>query len=135
LNGTHRLEPDPLVEQLRPDPSEPTNIIALDGYLGRSDTDDNWRLYRDLSLTLWLEIPESAIHHTETVTVPGGLHPLTVVWVDRDQDLTATTIGREDDRSDFLKGTFTADALLADRSQPWAAGYGLTRYWVHTHCM
>jgi hypothetical protein len=133
MNATPRIEPDPLVDELLPDPAAPQNIVALDGYLGRSAEEGHWRLYRDLSLTFWLEIPEEAIHRTETVMVPGDLHPLTVVWVGRDFELHTGTSAREDERWDFLRGSFTADALLAAETQPWAIASG-SKIWIGHTC-
>ena len=119
MNETPEIESDPLVEELRPDPAAPDNIVALDGYIGRSAAEGHWRLYRDLSLTFWLEIPEEAIHHTEKIDMDGLAHPLTVVWVGREHELHSGTAARQDRRSDFLRGAFTADALLEQETQSW----------------
>jgi hypothetical protein len=119
MNQTPGIEPDPLVEALRPDPAQPDHFVALDGYLGSSTEDGHWRLYRDLSLTFWLEIPEDAIYHVESITVANLLRPLSVVWVRRDIEIRSGTGARVDQRSQFLRGTFTVDLLLEQDTQTW----------------
>ena len=62
---------DELIEELVTDPSNPPSVVGLDGYLGRSDLDGHVRLYRDLSVSYWLDIPEDAVYHAKTVDVEG----------------------------------------------------------------
>jgi hypothetical protein len=56
------LEPDSLVEKVRPNPSEPP-AIEQQGFLGRSDRPNYCRLYLSRSLTEYLEIAKADIVH------------------------------------------------------------------------
>jgi hypothetical protein len=104
---------DELIEELVTDPSNPPSVVGLDGYLGRSDMEGHIRLYRDLSVSYWLDIPEDAVYHAKTVDVEGKFHPLSVVWVFRDA-VVRPQIRSTDDRAiiDFLNGEFTAGNLV-----------------------
>ena len=92
--------------------------VALDGYLGAS-TSGGWRLYRDLSLSYWLEIDEEDIRDGETVAVDGTPIPLTVLSVDRGATLTAQTSPPDTDLSDFLRNPFTPEDLVMVESETW----------------
>jgi hypothetical protein len=50
----------PLVDKLRPEPSDPP-VIACSGYLGKSEKEDCWRLYLTRALTDYLEIADEDI--------------------------------------------------------------------------
>jgi hypothetical protein len=109
----HGLTPDALIEQLVPDPSNPPSVVGLDGYLGRSAKEGHIRLYRDLSVSYWLEIPREAIYYTDTVDVEGKFRRLSVVWVDRNARVQPH-VTSTDDRVivEFLRGEFTAGGLV-----------------------
>jgi hypothetical protein len=116
------LEPDPITEVLRPEPRTPEDVMALKGYLGRSDDPNNMRLHRNVSHNLWVEIPTEAIRHRETISVPGVPGQLSVVWVPANTPLRARLLPNDECLADFLRGTFTAhDLLLVDPSTGHAA--------------
>jgi len=50
----------PLVDKLRPKPSDPP-VIACRGYLGRSEREDHWRIYLTSALTDYFEIADEDI--------------------------------------------------------------------------
>ena len=105
------LEPNPLVERLVPDPgSDVRDFVALDGFLGRSTIEDNWRLYFDRTLSFWFEIPKRAIQLG--ATVGAGPDALTFLWVDRTAELRATAASGEEPLAELLQGPFTVDQLL-----------------------
>jgi hypothetical protein len=58
-NGKRKRQ-HPLVDKLRPEPSDPP-VIEWRGYLGRSDKDNYWRLYLTRALTDYLEIADEDI--------------------------------------------------------------------------
>jgi hypothetical protein len=106
------VEPDELIEQLVPDPSNPPTVVGLDGYIGRSDREGHIRLYRDLSVSYWLDIPEDKIHFTKTADVEGKFHRMSVVWVERDALVRPQTTSTDDPvLLEFLNGEFTAGNL------------------------
>jgi hypothetical protein len=106
-------QPDELIEQLVPDPAQPPRVVGLDGYLGSSALEGHVRLYRDLSVSYWLDIPEVSVYFTRTVAVEGKFHRISVVWVDRDARVQPQITGTDDpELLDFLRGEFTAGSLL-----------------------
>lgn len=106
------LQPDELIEQLVPDPGEPPMVVGLDGYVGRSDREGFVRLYRDLSVSYWLEIPENAVYFARTVDVAGKFQRMSVVWIHRDA-IVHPRITNTDDGVllEFLDGEFVAGNL------------------------
>jgi hypothetical protein len=112
------LQPDAFVEQLRPDPAEVQDVVALDGYLGGSDEPGKHRLYHDASLSFWLEIEEEDIVHRETLSESGKPDP-SMVWVRRGATLTAKTSPPDPSLAGFLRSPFTPEDLL-DQGEPWS---------------
>ena len=110
-----------------------SNVVALDGYLGTS-TDGGWRLYRDLSLSYWLEINEEDIRDAETVPLEGVPLRLTVLWIERGATLTAKTSPPDTDLSDFLRNPFTPEDLVMVESETWGAWMGPTKIHRRSHC-
>jgi hypothetical protein len=97
-------EVEPLVARLAPDPEDPPQLIAVDGYLGKG-AGDTWRLYSDLSLTNWLEVPKDRVrYHTQEATSPASV---TILWVDREAPITFAP-----DVADLLRGELVASNLL-----------------------
>jgi hypothetical protein len=117
-----RLEPDPLVQLLRPDPDDiDVDLVALDGYLGESKNGKQ-ALYHDLSLSLWVEIEEDDLIHKETVSVRGG-PDASVVWVRRSAMLTTKT-SPEDPRSRLPRDQISPVDLLTEGDPPlWSPLY------------
>jgi hypothetical protein len=110
-----------------------SDLVGLDGYLGAS-TNRGWRLYRDLSLTYWLEIDEEDIRDAETVTLDATPLPVTVLWLERGSTLTAKTSPPDAGLSDFLRNPFTPEDLVTVESESW--GVPMTMSMIHrrTHC-
>ena len=109
------LQPDPLVAQLRPDPADFQDLVALDGYLG-DPTGDIQRLYHDLSLSFWVEIDQDDLVHKETVSVPGA-PDASVVWVKRGAQLTMVE-SPEESRSRVPAVQITPEDLLTEGEPP-----------------
>jgi hypothetical protein len=107
------LRPDELIEQLVPEPASPPSVVGLDGYVGRSDLDGHFRLYRDLSVSYWLEIPEDKVYFARTVDVAGKFQRLSVVWLERDAVVQPRITSTDDPvLLEFLDGEFTAGNLV-----------------------
>src|SRR5687767_13365629 len=75
--------PEDFVARLVRDPSRPPQLQLLSGYLGASSVEGHVRLYTDVELGGYVEIPADAIRHTQEL--PRGRAPLGVslVWVER----------------------------------------------------
>lgn len=95
------------------------HVVALDGFLGEVEGDAPnrvQRLYRDASLTLWVELPERdvALVVDEVPGAPGA----SVVWVRRGVQLT---VGASFPDEENLPATMKPEDLLTEReSPPWA---------------
>jgi hypothetical protein len=109
------LEPDVLVQQLRPDPADFQDLVALDGYLGEP-RDGKQPLYHDVSLSFWVEINENDLVHKETVSVRGAPNAA-VVWVKRGALLTPRESPVED-RSRSPRDQITPEDLLTEGEPP-----------------
>lgn len=95
--GYEGLKPDPIVEKLVPDPSEPAlPAIVLTGLLGRSARDGYWRLYFTAELSEYTEVREEDVLHHESM---GKEHPpfvgleSTKLWIKRDAEVMNTRLG------------------------------------------
>jgi hypothetical protein len=107
------LRADKLIEELVPEPGSPPLVVGLDGYVGSSDLDGHFRLYRDLSVSYWLEIPEDKVYFARTADVAGKFQPLSVVWVERDATVQPKITSTDDPvLLEFLSGHFTAGNLV-----------------------
>lgn len=95
------------------------HVVALDGFLGEVEGETPnrvQRLYRDASLTLWVELREAdvALVADEVPGAPGA----SVVWVRRGVELT---VGASFPEEENLPATMKPEDLLTEReSPPWA---------------
>lgn len=108
-------------------------LVVLDGYLSAGDN-GGWRLYRDLSLSYWLEIKEEDIRDAETVTVDGTPIPVTVLSIERGATLTAQTSPPDTDLSDFLRNPFTPEDLVTVESETWGVRMGISMIHRRSRC-
>jgi hypothetical protein len=62
------LSPDPFVQRLRPDPSEPPiPVRVLEGLLGNSDREGYWRLYFSRELDNYAEFRQEDVVYSEPI--------------------------------------------------------------------
>jgi hypothetical protein len=108
-------------------------LVVLDGYLSAGDN-GGWRLYRDLSLSYWLEIKEEDIRDAETVTLDGSPIPVTVLSIERGATLTAQTSPPDTDLSDFLRNPFTPEDLVTVESETWGVRMGISMIHRRSRC-
>jgi hypothetical protein len=113
-----KLQPDPLVQLLRPDPTDFQDLVALDGLLGES-VGGKQRLYNNLSLNFWVEIFEEDLVHKETVSQDGA-PDFSVVWIRRGAQLTGGISPADPDPPPFLENPFTPEDLLAQDPPLWS---------------
>jgi hypothetical protein len=83
------LKQDPLVDKLRPDPSQPPSIERR-GFLGRSDKEGHWRLYLTRGLTNYVEIAETDVVHHESLATADDPDAGSRVWI---KDTAILTLG------------------------------------------
>ncbi len=88
------LVPDPLVEGLMPNPSQPPPpTVALAGLLGRSAKEGHWRLYFSSALKRYAEFKEEDV--LGSVKIPKEQPPFagleaTRVWLKREAEIEYT---------------------------------------------
>jgi hypothetical protein len=102
------LEPDPIVEQLVPDPSESAvPAIALEGLLGRSPKDGYRRLYFTIEFKEYAEFREEDVLHREPMEKEHppfvGLES-TRLWVKPNAQVTHTRTESRQVQASFLTG-------------------------------
>ena len=107
------LAPDPLVEKLVPDPSQPpTPTVSLTGLLGRSAKEGYWRLYFSSGLKRYVEFKEEDVLHS--VKIPRLLDPpfagmeATRVWLRHDAEVEYTRTESRRVQAEVLQGGLTA---------------------------
>jgi hypothetical protein len=83
------------------DPKEPADALALTGYLGPSAKDDHHRLYLDLGLSSYVDIPSPDVLHGQRIQEDSALGEV-VVWVRRDARLSYGPAAAE--AGGFLEG-------------------------------
>jgi len=104
------IKPHPLVEALVPDPSQPpVKATRLFGYPGAGTDDGTTRLYQDLDLTSFVDIPNDAILHSQTLENDAG----TLVWVDPSATVRHSTVQSHEVQADFLSGGIQEAHLAA----------------------
>lgn len=105
-----RIPQHPLVEALVPDPSQPPRkSVQLFGYPGKSTTPRVTRLWLDLDLTSYVDVPDEAIVHCKVLENDQG----TMLWVDAGTKLAYSTIQSQEIQADFLSGSIASAHLGA----------------------
>jgi hypothetical protein len=106
---SHDAERSPFIRQLVPDPKRPPKTLLLAGFLGESSEEGHTRLYFDLELTSYVEIPDDAILLKRPM--PAGQSPIdgAFVWVRRDADLLRGATGRARQVAGYLEGQVRRD--------------------------
>jgi hypothetical protein len=105
------LKEDFLVEKLRSDPSQNTDVRIVTGYLGKGAQEGYWRLYISPQLNEYLEISEEDIVHNQSLATEQSPLGGTVLWIKSSSNLQYTrTISRQV-QAEFLQGDMTASFL------------------------
>ncbi|HEX4496932.1 MAG TPA: hypothetical protein VIE43_14775 [Thermoanaerobaculia bacterium] len=76
-----------LISKVVPDPAAPPLVWLMSGYLGDSSRAECARLYLSPDFSLWLDIPEEAIVHTEPLPSDANFLGAVLAWVRRDARL------------------------------------------------
>jgi hypothetical protein len=113
--GKGGIDHHPLVEALASDPSQPPQPAAkLFGFPGPAAEADSTRLWLDLDLTSYVDVPDDAIVHHHNLENHGG----TILWVEPSAKLSHSTTRSQEVEAEFLGGPISQANLAA------AAGAG-----------
>jgi hypothetical protein len=117
------LKQDPLVDKLRPDPSQPApDVASLVGFLGKASGSGRWRLYLSAELNEFVEIAEADIVASESIATERNPLGGTRLWIKRDAKLPYTRIESRQVQAEFLQGKITENFL--PRAAMQRAGMG-----------
>ncbi len=106
--GSEGVEPHPLVDALAGDPSAPPQkTVKLFGFPGRSAEADTTRLWLDLDLNEFVDVPNDAIRYSKTLPDDEG----TMLWVDAGASLRHGAAQSRDVQAEFLGGEITGEHL------------------------
>src|SRR4051794_3341566 len=97
-----RLQQDPIVEALRPDPGKGADTQPYQGLLGKSEADGQWRLYLSADLSNYLEFAAEDVVHQES----AGDHPLagSIVWLRRKANVRFVQARSQEGEAGLLAG-------------------------------
>lgn len=115
-----KQSPDNFIAKIVKDPRSVPETLMLTGYLGASSEPAHKRLYFDIELASYIEIPEDAILHHENIQTSA---PITqdFVWIKKDAIVIHGKVGIERKHSKFLEGEIVNDHLAAS---PYKGGVG-----------
>ncbi len=99
---------DNWVDQLVPDPANPPQLQVLTGYRGRSAQENQTRLYSDLELSSWVDVPNDAILLTREEPGEHGL-PLTLVWTALDAQVQTGPQAAQGGGAEWFQGQVAQD--------------------------
>lgn len=90
LNGASNLREDDFVFHVVKDPSDPPDALLIVGFIGKSSKPECVRIYLDVMLGAYIDLPERSVLHGQRV--PESQSPLGgwYIWVKRDLDLVDT---------------------------------------------
>lgn len=115
-SGSKGIPHHPLVAALASDPSKPPEkATKLFGYPGPAAEKGTIRLWLDSDLTSYVDVPDEAILHSQTLPDDQG----TWLWVDPTATLTVSSTQSHEVQAEFLGGS------IADRNLAAAAPVGV----------
>ena len=108
--GGKGIPTHPLVEALASDPSKPPeNATRLFGFPGPAAEPKSTRLWLDADLSSYVEVPDEAIVHSQTLDNDQG----TILWVEPSATLTHSTTTSQEVQAEFLGGSIAGGNLAA----------------------
>jgi hypothetical protein len=98
------LEEHDVVKRLVKETRSPSETTMFMGYVGKSDSNDTYRLYLNLDFTEFIDIPKKSIRNavgvSESIIPFGG----TCIWVEKTAVLKYVHIESTSQQAEFLKG-------------------------------
>ena len=79
---------DKFVDAVRPDPKDASKLVLMSGFIGKSNEDNHIRLYTDVSLNDFVEIPEAGIVYCEALSKEASPMGGSKLWVKQDSVVT-----------------------------------------------
>lgn len=120
-----RPDNDYFVAKLVKNPAEPPKTVLLNGYVGASSELGHTRLYLDLELNSYVEIPDDAILHMEPreLSAEHGHVVIFMVWIKRDARIkpdsgTAEAAKDRNFQSAIMEAYSAAAADLQAKAEP-----------------
>lgn len=128
----------PLVEALASDPGKPPEkATRLFGFPGPAAESGATRLWLDPDLTSYVDVPDEAIVHSQTLDNDEG----TMLWVEPEAKLTYSTTRSQEVQAEFLggsiaEGNLSKAALRPQPGLPWGERPRITIWsYVWFECM
>ena len=110
-NGNDGLRPlHKLIENLVHDPANPPDTVQVLGYLARSSRDGFLRIYRDLSLCMYCEVPEKHVLYSAKADPEHEEQPTLIIL---DASAKLTIIQSQTVEASFLKGSIASAYPIA----------------------
>jgi hypothetical protein len=78
-----------LVEALASDPNNLEPYTMLSGYLGKGSRKEHYRLYDDLSFSLYVEFKESDVQHAKSTESSYNPFGMSIIWISEDAKVIA----------------------------------------------
>ena len=119
---TRRIKENPLVGKIVKDPNAPPDTLCLRGFAGASSEEGCIRLYFDNQFSDYVDVPESAILHSEDVPKEYSPFGAVYVWIERDAELTHGKAASERFKATFLQGRIWQDYQRAAAAGMAAVG-------------
>lgn len=106
----------PLVAKLNPNPDDPPDLVALQGYVGPASDKDRVCIHHGLDFSSFTEVPKDAIRHVEPVD-PNNENSPTVVLIPADTPVRHVQKTVQTGEAGFLAGGIAAAHLRGILSQ------------------
>ena len=118
------------VRRIVSDPRNVPDVMRLYGYHGASSEEGHDRLYLNLDLSIYVEVPQAGILYSMEVPREQDPNGAVVVWVRRDAALAYKAAPAAQALAQYFTGAIAGGAMAAPQPVPWAAPYfaGQTLY-------
>ena len=80
-SGGAGIDPHPLVSEVVTDANYPPRLRVIRGYVGKSSQDDTVRVYLDVELRRFVDVPSNEIVHLERPSKRGHALAPDLLWV------------------------------------------------------
>ncbi|MFA0963544.1 hypothetical protein AB9P05_17200 [Roseivirga sp. BDSF3-8] len=108
-SGRQSVKLDDFIGKIIANPGQPEAFELLSGFVGESSENDHVRLYEDISLKKFMDIPNSGILHT--APIPERISPMggSYLWVKKDTEFIFGNPASEDRaKSKLFEGDMVA---------------------------
>jgi hypothetical protein len=99
---------DGFVSKVVTDPAKPADTVLLTGFLGPSSEDGHTRIYQDATLESYVDVPNDAILHTESLSKDHSPLGGSYIWLKKDAEVLHGKVGTDRKKAKFLEGPIQA---------------------------